>query len=272
MKKILFLFLVIGLMHSCKHDDHGHKKDGKHAHDHGHDHDHDAKSHSTIDYPDGMDKVFDHHGSLAKWNKMESMSYDIVKEEGNENQKIDLHSRAERIKGSAFESGYDGKNYWVVADTSYKGNPKFYTNLMFYFYAMPFVLADEGIVYTEVDPLEFDGKKYPGYKISYNNGVGISPEDEYFIHYDAATNEMAWLGYTVTFFSGKPSDKISWIRYDDWKNINGLKLPNTLSWYGSKDGKITELRNKREFANISVSEKEFPEGTLTMPQGAKVVE
>jgi len=180
-----------------------------------------------INYPNDMVKVFDNHGGLAKWHSMKSMSYDIVKEGGNETQMIDLHSRAERIKAATFESGYDGKNYWVVADTSYKSNPKFYTNLMFYFYAMPFVLADGGINYDKIDPLTFDGKEYPGYRISYGDGVGISPQDEYFIHYDANTHEMAWLGYTVTFFSGEKSEKISWIRYDDWKQFNGLKLPNT---------------------------------------------
>ena len=226
----------------------------------------------AIDYPDDLDKVFDNHGSLAKWNTMKSMSYDIVKKEGNETQMINLNNRTERIKASAFESGYDGKNYWVVADTSYKGNPKFYTNLIFYFYAMPFVLADDGIVYTKIDPLTFDGVEYPGYRISYNAGVGISPEDEYFIHYDPKTHEMAWLGYTVTFFSGEKSKKISWIRYDDWKQFNGLKLPNTLSWYKSKDGEITELKNKREFINVKVSEQAFADTELAMPEGAKVVE
>lgn len=227
---------------------------------------------AMIDYPDDLDKVFDHHGSVAKWKSMKSMEYDIVKEGGNENQKIDLQTRAEKIKASTFESGYDGKQYWVLADTSYKSNPKFYTNLIFYFYAMPFVLADEGIVYTKSEPINFEGKDYPGYRISYNSDIGISPEDEYFIHYDPDTHEMAWLGYTVTFFSGEKSERISWIRYDDWKNINGLKLPNSLSWYNSEDGKITDLKNKREFANITVSNTPFSMDQMAMPEGAKVFE
>lgn len=225
-----------------------------------------------IEYPGAMSKIFEQHGGLAKWQSMRSMSYDIVKEGGNETQMIDLHTRAERIKASTFESGYDGKDYWVVADTSYKSNPKFYTNLMFYFYAMPFVLADGGINYESIDPLTFDGQAYPGYRISYGKGVGVSPEDEYFIHYHPDTHEMAWLGYTVTFFSGEKSEKISWIRYDDWKQFNGLKLPNTLSWYKSEEGKITELANKREFANVTVSDQPFAAEKLAMPEGAKVFE
>lgn len=227
---------------------------------------------NIIDYPEALDKVFANHGTLEKWNSMNSMSYEIVKEGGNEKQIIDLKSRAERIEASSFTSGFDGTKYWVQADTSYKGNPKFYTNLMFYFYAMPFVLADEGINYTKAEPLIFEDKEYPGFRISYGDGVGVSPEDEYFIHYDAQSFEMAWLGYTVTFYSGEKSDKIKWIRYDDWMQFNGLKLPNSLSWYKTEEGKITELRNTRNFENVMVSEKQLPESILTMPAGAKVFE
>ena len=225
-----------------------------------------------IDYPAELVKVFDNHGGLDNWKAMKGMSYEIVKEGGNEKQTIDLQNRREVIEGSNFTSGYDGKEYWVVADTSYKGRPKFYTNLMFYFYAMPFVIADDGITYSETEPIEYEGKSYPGIRISYGDGVGISPEDEYFLHYDADTHEMAWLGYTVTFFSGKKGDKRSYIRYDDWKNFNGLKLPNSATWFKVEDGKLMGPRNTREFADVVVSEKPFDDATFAIPEGAKVVE
>jgi len=51
-----------------------------------------------------------------------------------------------------------------------------------------------------------------------------------------------------------------------------LKLPNSLSWYKTEEGKITELRNTRNFENIMISENDFPEGTLAMPEGAKIFE
>ena len=53
---------------------------------------------------------------------------------------------------------------------------------MFYFYAMPFILADDGIIYEDVAALKFEGKSYPGIKISYESGVGESPEDEYILY------------------------------------------------------------------------------------------
>ncbi len=225
-----------------------------------------------IEYPAELVKVFDNHGGLDKWKSMKGMSYEIEKEGGNEKQTIDLQNRREMIEASNFTSGFDGKAYWVVADTSYKGNPKFYTNLMFYFYAMPFVLADEGITYSETEPIVYEGVSYPGIRISYGDGVGISPEDEYFIHYDANTHEMAWLGYTVTYFSGEKSNKKSYIRYDDWKKFNGLKLPNSATWFKVEDGKLIGPRNTRQFKNVVVSEKAFDNATFAVPEGAKVVD
>ena len=100
--------------------------------------------------------------------------------------------------------GFDGNQVWLDEenDGDYKGNPKFYYNLYFYFYAMPFILADDGINYKDAEPLVFEGKTYPGIEITYNNGVGETPEDRYILYYNATTFNMEWLGYTVNFVEG----------------------------------------------------------------------
>ena len=86
---------------------------------------------------------------------MKTLTFEIVKEGGNQKITTDLNDRRERIESGDVASGFDGKNYWLMADSTYKGNVKFSTNLMFYFYAMPFVLADDGIIYTKSDDLSF---------------------------------------------------------------------------------------------------------------------
>lgn len=227
-------------------------------------------------YPENLTKVFQHHGGLDRWQLMNSLTYELVKPEGNEKQMVDLKSRAERIESTHFISGYDGEKYWIMADSTYEGDPKFYTNLMFYFYAMPFVLADPGIQYKSVDDLIFEGKQYPGVHISYQDHVGISPKDEYVIHYDPNTYEMAWLAYTVTYFNqeenrGSPTN-YRWIRYNDWIEMNGLKLPQSLTWYSTKDGLPEEPKPSRKFTEIEISEEVLPKATFVVPYGATVVE
>ncbi|WP_420553051.1 hypothetical protein [Tenacibaculum aiptasiae] len=178
-------------------------------------------------FPEELTEVFKKHGGIEEWNKMKTLSYTLNKEEHT----IDLHSRKTVINSPEYSLGYNGKDVWVSDTTAYKKDPKFYYNLYFYFYAMPFVLADDGIVYSETKPIEFEGKKYPGVKISYKGAIGSSPDDNYFIYYDPTTKEMTWLGYTVTYFSKKPSDKFSLIRYNDWENVNGFLLPKSITWY-----------------------------------------
>lgn len=178
-------------------------------------------------YPKALAEVFKKHGGLDNWDKMKTLSYSLNGEEHT----TDLHSRRAVINSKDYSLGFDGKDVWVSDTAVYKKDPKFYYNLYFYFYAMPYVLADDGIVYSDAKPLEFEGKKYPGFKISYKSNVGSSPDDNYFIYYDPITKEMSWLGYTVTYFSKKTSDKFSVIRYNDWENVNGFLLPKSLTWY-----------------------------------------
>jgi hypothetical protein len=224
-------------------------------------------------YPEALQRVFDQHGGLVTWQKMQALSYEIVDAEGNEKQYIHLKDRRERIEAPNFVTGYDGQDIWVEADTStYKGNPVFYHNLMFYFYAMPFVLADEGIVYREADPLTFEGKTYPGIKIAYEEGIGTSPKDEYFLYYDPVSYQMAWLGYTVTYFSNEKSQRIRWIKYDDWKTYNGLLLPNSISWYQEEGGLPTTPRNTAEFVNVTISETPLEDRVFAKTPGAKIVD
>jgi len=222
-------------------------------------------------FPTELVKVFEQHGGLAQWQKMKAMSYEIVKEDQNEKQIVDLIDRRERIEAKDFTMGYDGLNFWLEADTTYKGNPKFYKNLMFYFYAMPFVIADDGIIYSETAPLEFEGKTFPGLKISYKSDIGVSPEDEYFVYYDPETFEMKWLGYTVTYFSQEKSKSIKWINYDQWKIVNGVKIPHVLAWYEVEENAPMALASKREISNITLSETRLADDTFVKTEAATIV-
>jgi len=223
-------------------------------------------------FPSNVEKVFDAHGGYDTWKEMKAMIYTIKNDKGDEKQFIDLEDRREKIEGKDYTMGYDGTQYWVDADTSLKKNPVFYTNLMMYFYAMPFVVSDPGIQYTDVAPFQHDGKSYPGFKVSYDAGVGISPEDEYYIYYNSETFQMEWLAYTVTYFSKEKSEKLGWIKYDDWMAIEGLTLPASLTWYKVEENKPIAERNRRYFDKIILSKNKMKDDTFTPTQNAKIVE
>ncbi|KAF9658070.1 DUF6503 family protein [Tenacibaculum sp. ZH5_bin.1] len=194
---------------------------------------------AILKYPKALEEVLEKHGGIEQWKKMKTLSFTLK----NEEHTTDLHSRKTVVNSPEYSLGFDGKEVWLQQQdsTAFKGNPEFYYNLYFYFYAMPFVLADDGIVYSETKPLTFEGVSYPGIKISYKANVGTSPDDNYFIFYHPETKQMAWLGYTVTYFSKEPTDAYKIIKYNDWENVNGLLLPKSITWYAKdENGQPTE--------------------------------
>lgn len=223
-------------------------------------------------YPEALIKVFAAHGGVETWKSKRMLTFDILKGDKTEKHTIDLYSRDEKIEISGISMGSQGKDIWLQdGQGMYQGDPIFYHNLMFYFYTMPFVLADEGIVYGESEPLVFEGDTYPGIRISYEDGVGLSAKDEYFLHYDRKTFQMVWLGYTVTFRSGEKSDNVKWIRYNDWMTVNGLLVPKSLTWYEYEGRTIKEPRDPLIFDNVSFSEATPSPDFFDRPEGAKVV-
>ena len=215
-------------------------------------------------FPNEMQKIFDKHGGLKAWRKQKVLSFNL----GEDAHTIDLHSRKTVVSNSNYSLGFDGKNIWVSDTTLYKKDPKFYYNLYFYFYAMPFVLADDGIMYEKTSPLTFEGKEYPGYKISYKANVGTSPDDNYFVYYNPDNFQMAWLGYTVTYFSKKPTKKANLIRYNSWEKVNGFLLPKAITWY-KKDDKGMPLEPARpatEFRLPLVSQGQLADSFFEKPK------
>jgi hypothetical protein len=236
-----------------------------------------AQEHPEISmriYSENISKVFEAHGGLDRWTDMQTLEFTIPNDHGNEVAKVALKSRKTLIDMPNHTIGFDGNDVWLLKKDTivYKGNPKFYYNLMFYFYAMPFVFADDGIHYKDADSLVFEGKTYPGIKISYENGVGESPDDEYILYYDKDTHKMACLSYTVTFFSKEKSKEFHFIKYGNWQTINGLLLPETLEWYNVENNLPTTKSDKVKFIDVAITKQKMNPEAFEKPERAEIME
>jgi len=225
-------------------------------------------------YPENISKIFKAHGGINKWNTMQSLAFTMPNSNGDEVTTTNLKSRESLIDMPNHTIGFDGNEVWLLNKdtTAYKDNPRFYYNTFFYVYAMPFVLSDDGITYKDVEPLTFEGKEYPGIHISYDSGVGESPEDEYILYYDTDTNKMAWLSYTITFFLKEKTKEFHFIKYSDWQTVEGLILPKTLTWYNYENNKPTTKSNDINFVNVSISLTKPEDSFFKIQEGATIID
>ena len=246
MKKLTLLFIFSLVMVSCK------MKTNKEI--------------KKINYPIELAKIFQKHGGIELWKKQKTLSFN----KGDEVHSVDLHSRKIVINSPNYSLGFDGIDIWLreAKEKSFKSRKDFYYNLYFYFYAMPFVLADDGIIYEKVNDLVFEGKNYPGIKISFKANVGLSPDDNYIIYYNKETYQMEWLAYTVTFDSKKPSNKFNIIKYRDWKKVNNLLLPKSIIWYKQDEKGLptTPRGSATEFALLVLSEAALSDSFFANPK------
>ncbi len=258
MKYIFFLALIISII-SCKDNKKGVVNYSK-----------EDLNVTTSIYPENISKIFEAHGGIDNWKDMHSLEYTMVTPNGADVTITNLKNRKTIIQMPHHDLGFNGKDVWVKnKDTAtYKGKPRFMYNLMFYFYTMPFILADDGIIYKSVDPLVVDNISYPGIKISYNTGVGESAEDEYILYYDADTYKMTWLGYTVTYFSKEKSKTFHYRKYSEWENINGLELPKSIVRHNYDENGPTTVYSTNSFNTIKLSTEAPDNNLFEIPEGA----
>lgn len=219
-------------------------------------------------YPQGLQEVLAAHGGLATWNNKQSLTFTMTTDTGEEVHTTDLQSRDALIETSNYQIGAVNGKVWLAQDSTYypKNRARFYHNLMFYFYAMPFILADNGIVYSDTPALEKGGISYPGIKVGYESNVGDSPDDEYILYYHPETYKMEWLAYTVTYGKDSKSTQFKFINYNKWQEINGLLLPQEMTWYTAVNGLPTEPAGRvRLFSKVDIDASSMGTGFYNKP-------
>lgn len=194
------------------------------------------------------------------------MSY----ENGGSKTLVELQNRYTRIDSEHQTVGFDGEQVWVYPASEDANQQIMRYNLMFYFYAFPFVVGDPVVNYEAIEQVTLRDELFDVVKITYNAAIGDAPNDSYIILSNPSTHQMEWLLYTASF-GGDASDRYSLIKYEGWQEMGGVILPSSLQWYSYTDGVVGDPRGPaRIFENILVSE-EFPAmENFIMPEGASV--
>ncbi len=222
--------------------------------------------------PELLSDALEAHGGLNNWQSMKTMIYTVERNEKPEQHLIDLDSRKVLLTHEDYRIGFDGQEVWVSPNKAAFGNSsaRFYHNLRFYFVSMPFIVADPGINYEVLPQKELQGKTYDALRITYDDGIGDAPEDEYILHFDPETKQMEWLLYTVTYYTGEVASKYNALHYSEWQEVNGLMLPQKMVGYRYEDGKIGEKRYERLVSDFQLMTSKKDAAIFEMPEEAEI--
>ena len=225
-----------------------------------------------IIYPDAFSQGIEAHGGFEAWNNSKSLQFSFVKNALKETHTLDLDNRKVNITHPEWTLGFDGEEVWVSPNKEAygKGSARFYHNLYYYFFCMPFILSDPGITYETLAQDSLNGRLYTPVKVSFGENVGDAPDDVYIAYFDSETNIMGALLYTVTYYSGTASERYNCLIYDNWTEVNGLKVPGSMKGYKYADGKLGELRYDLQFENITVSNKIADQSIFERPAESEI--
>jgi len=189
---------------------------------------------STTQTASILQPTYDAHGGLDAWQTFKGLEFDYISERGeaSDTQHIitDLQTRKELIRSSSARIGFDGRDYWktMLDSTVNNTDPKFVINLQFYFFAMPFVLADPGVRLESLGKKKIGQQDYDAVKVTFGDSIGVAPRDQYILYLDEVSKRLSALLYSVTYFNPDNAEKYSALVYTDWQEIEGILLPQKI--------------------------------------------
>ena len=118
---------------------------------------------------DALDRAIQVHGGLDRFRSFGTLEYDVQLGDRSEHHLVDLHSRMVLITADQYTIGFDGTDAWVHPDMEAYGgrNPRFYSSLYFYFFGLPFLLADPGTIREDLGPRSVGEKSYDVVKVGF---------------------------------------------------------------------------------------------------------
>lgn len=170
---------------------------------------------------------------------------------------------------------YDGQQVWMSPANAPISKPRFDALTWAYFLTAPFKLNDAGTHLQSLGNLPLvQGRNMAAAKLTFNPGVGDSPDDWYIVYVDPQSRWLRGMAYIVTY--GKSVTEAEKnphaITYDNYVNLAGVILPRTWTfWNWSQDqGIIGQPLGSATLSNLQMV---YPAtNSFTQPEGAVLCE
>lgn len=121
---------------------------------------------------------------------------------------------------------FDGQDAWVSPNDSPLEGARFHLLTWPYFLAAPMKLRDPGSHLAALGPMPQGGRELPTAKLTFDAGVGDSPDDWYIIYRHPDTQRLLAMAYIITYGVDKAEAEKEphAITFDDYKTVDGVTL------------------------------------------------
>lgn len=170
--------------------------------------------------------------NLKTWRQKDVFQFDIKLQKGGKElftATVTMETKGARSRMD-IKNGptlvFDGKKAWVASKTGQFPGARFHLLTWTYFMAAPFKLQDPGSKLVPQSDQALLGKKYKTARLTFEDGVGDSPEDWYVVYKDPSKQQLAALAYIVTY--GQSKEKASQaphvLVYEEPVEVEGVSL------------------------------------------------
>jgi len=221
-----------------------------------------------------LQKVVAAHGGMEAWAAAPTVSFRetwyeddpaagsssrVVVEQGGRRAYLDRENG-----GSAV---WDGQKAWSV-DWKAPSPPRFVVALNYYFLNLPWLVLDPGVVLGPPQEAWLPGNpnQYVSVMVTYEEGVGDTPDDYYRLFIDPRTHRLEGCEYIVTYAAllppGVKHTPPHLLLFDEFETVSGLLVPTRFTIYEED-----EIYARCAITDWSFSEP-FDASRMDMPAGA----
>ncbi len=223
---------------------------------------------------DVVAKMSEAHGGSEKWRSAPTVSFEdtsqpagaclmisrVTVEQGARRAYLDFPEMGARIS-------WDGNQAW---SENWQGPfpPRFLALLSYYVANLPWLAADPGVNLSEpgTGKLWDDPIEYITVKLTFEPGVGDTPDDYYILYIHPSSYRLKAAELTVTYAAVLPPDVdalIEIIVYDEFATVDGLTVPIKASCYDKDRSPVWSF----EWRDWTFS-KRFDQSRMLMPSNA----
>ena len=220
-------------------------------------------------------RMIEAHGGLEKWRSAPTVSFEDSFLPPDATSPMDSRVTVEQQTRHAYldfpgmnaRISWDGEKVWSE-NWQAPFPPRFWALLSYYFANLPWLAVDPGVNLAEpgTGKLWDDPTEYITVKMTFEPGVGDTPDDYYILIIDPNNYRLKAADLAVTYAGILPPD-VDAIReviiYEEFTTVNGLTVPAK----GSVYGKDRSPRGAFEWRDWSFN-KPFDESRMVMPSNA----